>query len=158
VLHLGKINSDKGTIEQVKNLSYSLNALLGDSESRFFNKKTSTLHYIVIYLAPGDYHRFHSPAAWSMKQMRHFAGMIHYSLDLFSHFRILGEMYSVSPFLARIMSNLFILNERAVLLGQWKHGFFSMIPVAATNVGQICLNFQPVSRDNSSKYIAKLMI
>ena len=55
-----------------------------------------------------------------------------------------GEMYSVSPFMAARLSPLFVLNERVVLLGRWKHGFFSMIPVAATNVGQICLNFQPV--------------
>ena len=43
------------------------------------------------------------------------------------------------------LENLFVLNERVALLGRWKHGFFSMIPVGATNVGSIKINFDQVS-------------
>ena len=43
------------------------------------------------------------------------------------------------------LENLFVLNERVALLGRWKHGFFSMIPVGATNVGSIKVNFDQVS-------------
>ena len=43
------------------------------------------------------------------------------------------------------LENLFVLNERVALLGRWKHGFFSMIPVGATNVGSIKINFDKVS-------------
>lgn len=34
-----------------------------------------TLYHIIIYLAPGDYHHFHSPANWNVALRRHFPGM-----------------------------------------------------------------------------------
>ncbi|CAI6336737.1 unnamed protein product [Periconia digitata] len=93
----------------------------------------TALYYCVIYLAPGDYHRFHSPVSWVVESRRHFA----------------GELYSVSPYLQRTLPGLFTLNERVVLLGRWRHGFFSYTPVGATNVGSIKVNFDAELRTNS---------
>ena len=90
------------------------------------------LFFTVIYLAPGDYHRFHSPAAWVVERRRHFT----------------GDLFSVSPYMARRLRNLFVLNERVALLGRWTYGFFSMVPVGATNVGSILLNFDTDLRTN----------
>ncbi|CAK7274571.1 phosphatidylserine decarboxylase 1 [Sporothrix epigloea] len=95
--------------------------------------KKSDLYYAVIYLAPGDYHRFHSPTNWVVERRRHFA----------------GELYSVSPYLQRTLPGLFTLNERVVLLGRWRWGFFSYVPVGATNVGSIKVNFDRELRTNS---------
>jgi phosphatidylserine decarboxylase len=95
--------------------------------------KSSQLYYVVVYLAPGDYHRFHSPVPWVCTSRRHFA----------------GELYSVSPYLQRTLPGLFTLNERVVLLGRWKYGFFSYTPVGATNVGSIKINFDSELRTNS---------
>ncbi|KAI1391364.1 phosphatidylserine decarboxylase [Hypoxylon trugodes] len=93
----------------------------------------TALYYAVVYLAPGDYHRFHSPANWVVERRRHFA----------------GELYSVSPYLQRTLPGLFTLNERVVLLGRWRWGFFSFVPVGATNVGSIMVNFDRELRTNS---------
>ncbi|KAI1334776.1 phosphatidylserine decarboxylase [Xylariaceae sp. FL0016] len=93
----------------------------------------TALYYAVVYLAPGDYHRYHSPANWVVERRRHFA----------------GELYSVSPYLQRTLPGLFTLNERVVLLGRWRWGFFSFIPVGATNVGSITVNFDAELRTNS---------
>ncbi|KAJ7430055.1 phosphatidylserine decarboxylase 1 [Mycena galericulata] len=92
----------------------------------------NSLFFTVIYLAPGDYHRFHSPTAWVVEKRRHFV----------------GELFSVSPYVAKRLENLFVLNERVALLGRWKHGFFSMVPVGATNVGSIKVNFDQALRTN----------
>lgn len=96
-----------------------------------------SLFFAVVYLAPGDYHRFHSPAAWVVEKRRHFA----------------GELFSVSPYIAKRLENLFILNERVSLLGRWKYGFFSMVPVGATNVGSIKINFDKDLRTNERGYL-----
>jgi phosphatidylserine decarboxylase len=108
---------------------------LGDKPwyARLTQTNRTALYYIVIYLAPGDYHHFHSPTAWVVERRRHFA----------------GELYSVSPYLQRKLPGLFTLNERVVLLGRWRWGFFSMIPVGATNVGSIKINFDAELRTNS---------
>ncbi|KAF7969742.1 hypothetical protein HWV62_26102 [Athelia sp. TMB] len=95
-------------------------------------KEGNALFFAVIYLAPGDYHRFHSPTAWVVEKRRHF----------------MGELFSVSPYIAKRLENLFVLNERVALLGRWKHGFFSMVPVGATNVGSITINFDTDLRTN----------
>ncbi|KAF8588528.1 phosphatidylserine decarboxylase [Ramaria rubella] len=92
----------------------------------------NSLFFAVIYLAPGDYHRFHSPSSWIVERRRHF----------------IGELFSVSPYMAKRLQNLFVLNERVALLGRWTYGFFGMVPVGATNVGSIKINFDAALRTN----------
>ena len=107
----------------------------GDGTS-WYSPKPATdnaLFYVVVYLAPGDYHRFHSPVPWVVESRRHFA----------------GELYSVSPYLQRHLPGLFTLNERVAFLGRWRWGFFSYTPVGATNVGSIKVNFDSELRTNS---------
>lgn len=91
------------------------------------------VYYCVIYLAPGDYHRYHSPTNWVATLRRHF----------------IGELFSVAPFFQKTLQGLFVLNERVALLGYWKYGFFSMIPVGATNVGSIVVNFDKDLKTNT---------
>ena len=113
------------------------NLAVGNSKRQYWfssgSNNPTALYYLVIYLAPGDYHRFHSPASWVVEKRRHFA----------------GELLSVSPTVQKLVPGLFTLNERVALLGRWRWGFFSYTPVGATNVGSIKINFDKELRTNS---------
>lgn len=90
------------------------------------------LFHCVIYLSPKDYHRIHTSAECSITHLRHFP----------------GTLFPISPIVARLIPNLFALNERAVMSGEWKHGFYSLTAVGAYNVGSIRLNFDPEFNTN----------
>ena len=97
----------------------------------------SQLKYCVIYLAPGDYHRIHTPAAVTIRSRRHFP----------------GTLFPVAPKAAKWLPQLHTMNERVVLSGDWAHGFFSMGAVGAMNVGSIRLKAEP---DFYTNTIAKM--
>lgn len=79
----------------------------------FLKLQDTNLYQCVIYLAPGDYHRFHSPTDWKPQIRRHFH----------------GELLSVNPKIAQWLPGLFCLNERVAYIGQWKYGFCSFTAV-----------------------------
>lgn len=126
-----KDEGDKAVEESKPTISKSLKllselSLMSTSYHMPCNEPNDTqLYFAVIYLAPGDYHHYHSPVDWVCKLRRHFP----------------GDLFSVAPYFQRNFPNLFVLNERVALLGHWKHGFFSMTAVGATNVGSIKLSF-----------------
>lgn len=142
VLNCGAADTDK--IEQVKGVTYSLEEFLGpntwsklksdDYYKSLLKNKNNILHQCIIYLAPGDYHRFHSPCDWTISFRRHFS----------------GKLLSVNPWMARLIPGLFTMNERATYIGEWKHGFFSMTAVGATNVGSIEIYTDPTLHTNCS--------
>ncbi|XP_063631126.1 phosphatidylserine decarboxylase proenzyme, mitochondrial [Cydia splendana] len=141
VLNCGPADTEK--IEQVKGVTYSLEEFLGENKwskskdkdyyNSLLSNKNNILHQCIIYLAPGDYHRFHSPCDWTANFRRHFS----------------GKLLSVNPWMARLIPGLFTMNERAVYVGKWQHGFFSMTAVGATNVGSIEIYADPELRTNT---------
>lgn len=151
ILTCGKVS--RGLIEQVKGITYTASSFLGLPSSPAFMKfqqqnpqeeansyaesllqyRGHALYYTVIYLAPGDYHRFHSPTEWQISWRRHY----------------IGHLFSVNPKVASWLQNLFSLNERAAYYGTWKYGFFSMTAVGATNVGSINVHFDPELKTNN---------
>lgn len=87
----------------------------------FISPPPTRLYFCTIYLAPGDYHRFHSPTDWSLSTIR----------------QVHGELLPVAPPVISWIQNVYVLNERVPLIGHWKHGRFSMTPVGSTNVGKV---------------------
>lgn len=136
VLHFGEVQND--LVEQVKGITYSMKTFLGPNQPSASTYKelesndNKKLYHCVIYLGPGDYHSFHSPSEWNVKQRRHFP----------------GDLFSVHPGIARMVAGLFNHNERVVLTGTWKHGFFSFTAVGAYNVGSINLKFDQDLKTN----------
>ncbi|KAK9974157.1 hypothetical protein ABG768_022264 [Culter alburnus] len=152
ILHFGRVKNCE--VEQVKGVTYSLETFLGPrtwAESLTANrneddpgtfqdalvtKEGNELFHCVVYLAPGDYHCFHSPTDWRVAHRRHFP----------------GSLMSVNPGVARWIKELFCHNERVVLSGEWTHGFFSLTAVGATNVGSIRIYFDKELRTNNPRY------
>lgn len=88
VLHFGKV--EDGIVEQVKGVNYTIQGFLGpqpgdeertkplpetEYQEKMKIKPGYDLYNCIIYLAPGDYHRFHSPSDWKISHRRHFPGM-----------------------------------------------------------------------------------
>ena len=107
----------------------------------------TSLHYIVLYLAPGDYHRIHNPVYSLYHHRRHFT----------------GHLFPVNPNVLRFVPRLFTRNERVVLAGQWREGdersmtegerFFSMVMVGAYNVGSVKLSYDEEMITNKPRSI-----
>ncbi|XP_077441957.1 phosphatidylserine decarboxylase proenzyme, mitochondrial isoform X2 [Vanacampus margaritifer] len=147
IVHLGRVLNSE--VEQVKGVTYSLENFLGPQDGRsnstpgtsadcsfrdgLLTSPDNELFHVVVYLAPGDYHRFHSPADWTVALRRHFT----------------GSLLSVSPGVAGRVKALFCLNERVALSGQWRHGFFCLTAVGATNVGSIRVYFDQELQTNA---------
>ena len=128
-------------LQQVKGVQYDLRAFLGrvddikeqeeDSlkeieenklpkslhSNLLLSKSPTRLYQTVVYLSPSDYHRFHSPASWTVTKRRHFP----------------GKLYSVAPSLVRRIPGLFHTNERVAFIGRWDYGFFAMVASCGGN-------------------------
>lgn len=128
----------------VKGTPYKLDEFLfgksGNSQEYFaeiltkIKERGNDLKFVLLYLSPGDYHRFHSPAICSTHYRRHIA----------------GNLLSVAPSYVLRHPEVFIKNERVSCFGEWMHGFFTTTFIGATNVGSIVLNYDKDLHTNKS--------
>lgn len=135
----GKI-SQFGKIEdkflfQAKNHYYTTETLLADSkEAQAFKNG----EFITIYLSPKDYHRVHLPFAGTLDKMIH----------------VPGDLFSVNPFNAKHIPELFARNERVVCFFNTEIGRMAVIFVGATIVRSISTAWAGTVAPNKNKDIA----
>lgn len=151
VVEYGILDNDHPMIEQCKGINFAASDFLGKDSPLFEVLKKhkagidntedgleKKLYYCVIYLAPGDYHGYHSPVEWTIKQRTHFP----------------GHLFPVANWAVKFIRGLFAMNERVVLEGTWKHGFFAYSTIGAYNVGSMTLDFEPDFATNLSSQTA----
>lgn len=112
-------NIDQNRLLQAKGHSFTLQDLLaGDTElaEKFLNGS-----FITTYLSPRDYHRVHMPCDATLRKMIY----------------VSGELFSVNPFLAQHIPNLFARNERVICVFDTAFGSMVQILVGATVTASI---------------------
>jgi phosphatidylserine decarboxylase len=131
VVEAGRITDNKTL--WVKGEHYDLTELLGsrDSSQHFMNG-----YYLVCYLAPGDYHRIHSPVEGVVVRRTH----------------ISGESWPVNAIGMRFVSQLFVRNERVVTVIRHHCGYAAVVKVGALNVSSIRTTYLDDCRESASEF------
>ncbi|MDH2924569.1 phosphatidylserine decarboxylase [Nicoletella semolina] len=117
ISELGKIEQNR--LLQAKGHNFTLETLLAHDEklvSSFQNGQ-----FITTYLSPRDYHRVHMPCDGTLRKMIY----------------VPGDLFSVNPFLAEHIPNLFARNERVICEFETVFGTMVQILVGATITASI---------------------
>jgi len=139
VLTFSEVKGDEVLI--VKGIEYRLGEFLTGINSYVIKDQVlesmkrnpeNKLYQIILYLAPGDYHRFHSPADCNFKTRNH----------------IIGKLLPVKEKYVKTHTGVYEKNERVSLFGDWVKGLMCMVFVGALNVGSIDLNFDSALQTN----------
>jgi phosphatidylserine decarboxylase len=120
---------ERGIRLQIKRAPYTLEQLLpGLDTSQFLHG-----YYGLYYLCPTDYHRVHSPVQGKILSITHVPGLF----------------WPVNQWSSQYIEGLFYKNERVIIEILTSQGLVTLTMVAATNVGQISLTFDPTFREQA---------
>ena len=112
VSQIGHIDDER--LLQAKGHFFSLSDLLAGDEELVNTFKNG--EFATIYLSPRDYHRVHMPCDATLRKMIY----------------VPGDLFSVNPFLAEHVPNLFARNERVICVFDTEFGPMVQILVGAT--------------------------
>lgn len=112
VSQIGHIDDER--LLQAKGHFFSLSDLLAGDEELVNTFKNG--EFATIYLSPRDYHRVHIPCDATLRKMIY----------------VPGDLFSVNPFLAQHVPNLFARNERVICVFDTAFGPMVQILVGAT--------------------------
>lgn len=120
---LGRV--DTGSSILVKGQKYEVGELIGDAGDA---NRYSGGQFAVVYLAPGDYHRVHSPVDGRVTWLR----------------GIPGDLFPVNSVGERYVPRLFVRNNRvAIVIDTESLGRVTVVMVGATIVGRISVTALP---------------
>ena len=112
VSQIGHIDDER--LLQAKGHFFSISDLLAGDEELVNTFKNG--EFATIYLSPRDYHRVHMPCDATLRKMIY----------------VPGDLFSVNPFLAEHVPNLFARNERVICVFDTEFGPMVQILVGAT--------------------------
>ncbi|MDP8099354.1 archaetidylserine decarboxylase [Pasteurella atlantica] len=112
VSQLGQIKDNQ--LLQAKGHNFTLETLLANDDELV--EKFRNGQFITTYLSPTDYHRVHMPCDGVLRKMIY----------------VPGELFSVNPFLANHIPDLFARNERVICEFDTEFGSMVQILVGAT--------------------------
>lgn len=112
------------TLLQIKGLTYSFRALLGNGETAQFYQGGT---YLTFYLSPRDYHRIHAPLDCTAVRYQH----------------IPGTLFPVNRYGVTHVDGLFVRNERTVTEFEALRFHFAMAKVGAAGVGTVVTPYVP---------------
>lgn len=119
---------------QIKGMRYKCADFIGDNFSEDEKSIINDGTFINLYLSPKDYHRYHIPT----------------NLKVLKAVHIPGKFYPVNVPSLKKRLNLFIENERVVILCETTSGKrFYMVLVSALNVGVMQVGFEPRIQTNA---------
>jgi phosphatidylserine decarboxylase len=128
----GKITDDYAL--QIKGMRYKCADFIGSEFTQEEKDIVSDGTFINCYLSPKDYHRYHIPT----------------NLKVLKAVHVPGKFYPVNMPSLKKRLNLFIENERVVILCEASNGKrFYMILVSALNVGVMQVSFEPRIQTNA---------
>ncbi|CRG96826.1 phosphatidylserine decarboxylase, putative [Plasmodium gallinaceum] len=119
IIDFGELKTDY--LENIKGLKFNVKNFLGSNLKKKYNDDSTKFYYVIFYLSPRKYHHFHAPFNFKYKIRRH----------------ISGELFPVFQGMFKFINNLFDINERVILTGEWKGGNVYYAAVSAYNVGNI---------------------
>ncbi|MCL5260360.1 MAG: archaetidylserine decarboxylase [Gammaproteobacteria bacterium] len=132
ILQFGNIEEE---LIKAKGFAFTANTLLGD---KAIAEKFRNGNFLVIYLAPHNYHRIHLPIYGKLENM----------------FYVPGKLFSVRPEHIDTIENIFARNERVVNIFSTSAGTMAVVLVGAMIVGSIETTWHGVVTPNSSSQIA----
>lgn len=127
VTQAGRI--DSGKLIQAKGKMYGVAELLRSPQ---WAAKFQNGTFVTYYLCPTDYHRVHSPMSGKVTWSTH----------------IPGELWPVNNWSVEAIAELFTVNERVGFTIEGEKTA-ALVMIAATNVGNITVSFDPRVRTNA---------